>query len=168
MQRAELSMQTTQAQLKRRSLTAEEVAKQKMARTQLRIIIAVAALALALTVLAQLTGIGAMKTELGSVMSEKPIRILVADTGEVRVTDLDGGRDYLTFSEGRGAFFRSIERAFSLKRRTGDVAADAPYMITTWSTGRMTLNDPATGHQVPIDAFGVSVTETFADLIDRP
>ena len=168
MSRAELTMPDTRTALHRRALTREQIAKEKTARTMLRVIMSIAALALALTIVAKFTGIGTVKTEYGTVVSEKAISILIDDRSHVRVTDGSGEEVYLSFSDGRGGFFRGVERAFSLKRRTGNVPADAPYVITRWSSGRMTLNDPATGHQVPVDAFGLSVNDTFADLMDRP
>jgi hypothetical protein len=38
-------------------------------------------------------------------------------------------------------------------------------VVTRWESGRVTLNDPATGHQVPVDAFGPMVTKMFAPLV---
>ena len=40
-----------------------------------------------------------------------------------------------------------------------------PFRLTRWSDGRLSLDDPATGRRIELDAFGPTNTAVFAHLM---
>ena len=138
---------------------------QRQARVMLKIILAVACLGLVLASLGRFTGIGTEKVVNGSVVSTYLVTMMVEADDAVVLRSVETGQIVIGFDKGRGGFLRSAIRAFGLKRNQMKIAPATPFMVTRWESGRVTLNDPATGHQVPVDSFGPTVTKMFAPLV---
>jgi hypothetical protein len=115
---------------------------QRQAKLMIKIILAVACLGLVLASLGRFTG-------------DDAVALRSVETGQIVVA----------FDKGHGGFLRSAIRAFGLKRNQMKIAPATPFMVTRWESGRVTLNDPSTGHQVPVDSFGPMVTKMFAPLV---
>ena len=139
--------------------------RERQANRMLIVIAIVVFAALSLTLTAKLTGFGLSQTELGQPVISQPMSIALEAEGHIVVSNPQTGEVYLTYSDGRGGFFRSILRAFSLKRRAYNVPDSTPFQVTRWDSGRLTLDDPATGHSIPVDSFGRSVTDIFAPIV---
>jgi putative photosynthetic complex assembly protein len=140
-------------------------AGQQQARLMIKIIASVACLALALASLARFTGIGAERIDHGNAVATYPVTIMVDAKDAVAMKSIDTGQVIVGFDKGHGGFLRNTIRAFDLKRHQMNIEPQAPYIVTRWESGRITLNDPATGHQVPVDSFGPMVTKMFAPLV---
>lgn len=52
------------------------------------------------------------------------------------------------------------------RRREGMGAPTAPFHLTRWSDGRLTVDDAATGKLIELDAFGPDNAGVFARLLD--
>jgi putative photosynthetic complex assembly protein len=139
--------------------------RERQARLMLRLVFSIAGLALALTILARLTGIGTDLHPLGAPIASHAVTIIETADKSVVFSDAVAGKVLLSYDAGRGGFFRSVLRAFALKRRAAGIAPEAPFDVTRWESGRITLSDPATGHRVPVDSFGPGVTRMFAPLV---
>ena len=141
------------------------VAGQKQARLMIKIIVLVACTGLMLATIAKLTGIGAERVVNGSVVASYPVTMMLEADDSVTLKSALTGAVIVGFDSGRGGFLRNTIRAFGLKRNQMKIAPQTPFMVTRWESGRITLNDPATNHQVPVDAFGPMVTKMFAPLV---
>ena len=138
---------------------------QRQARVMIKIILAVAFLGLVLASLGKFTGIGAEKVVNGAVVATYPVTMMVEADDAVALRSVETGEIVVGFDKGHGGFLRSAIRAFGLKRNQMKIAPATPFVVTRWESGRVTLNDPATGHQVPVDSFGPTVTKMFAPLV---
>ena len=138
---------------------------QRQARVMLRIILAVACFGLVLASLGRFTGIGAERVVNGAIVATYSVTMMVEGDDAVALRSVETGDIIVDFDKGRGGFLRSAIRAFGLKRNQMKIAPATPFEVTRWESGRVTLNDPATGHQVPVDSFGPTVTKMFAPLV---
>jgi putative photosynthetic complex assembly protein len=138
---------------------------QRQARVMLKIILTVACFGLVLASLGKFTGIGAAKVVNGAVVASYPVTMMVEADNAVALRSVETGKIIVSFDKGRGGFLRSSIRAFGLKRNQMKIAPATPFVVTRWESGRITLNDPSTSHQVPVDSFGPTVTKMFAPLV---
>jgi putative photosynthetic complex assembly protein len=148
-----------------RTLTPAQAIRERQARLMIRIVFAIAGLALALAVLAQTTGVGSEKVERGQPIALRSVTIIADPDGALVMRDAATGQALVTHEAGKGGFMRGLIRALALKRDAQHIAAETPYELRRWNSGRLTLNDPATGHQLPLDTFTPAVTRLFAPLV---
>lgn len=62
-------------------------------------------------------------------------------------------------------FLRATMRGLARQRLRQDAGRSTPFRLTEWADGRLTLEDPATGRKVEMEAFGISNEEVFARLL---
>lgn len=141
------------------------IAGQHQARLMIKIIASVAALALVFAMVGKFTGLGADRVVNGAVVATYPVTMMIEGDDAVALKSVETGAVIVGFDKGHGGFLRGAIRAFGLKRHQMNIEPQAPYVVTRWESGRITLNDPATNHQVPVDAFGPTVTKMFAPLV---
>jgi putative photosynthetic complex assembly protein len=139
---------------------------QRQARLMIKIIASIAMLALVFAIVGKFTGIGADRVVNGAVVATYPVTMMLDADDAVALKSAETGAVIVGFDKGHGGFLRGAIRAFGLKRHQMNIAPAAPYVVTKWESGRVTLNDPSTGHQVPVDAFGPMVTKMFAPLVE--
>ncbi|MCU0832301.1 MAG: putative photosynthetic complex assembly protein PuhC [Rhizobiaceae bacterium] len=140
-------------------------ARERQARLMIKIVFGIAGLALALAVLAQTTGIGAEKVVRGQPVQSRLVTIMAEPDGALVMRDAASGATLARHAPGEGGFMRGLIRALSLRRDAQHVAPATPYELRRWDSSRITLNDPATGHQLPLDTFTPAVTRMFAPLV---
>lgn len=87
------------------------------------------------------------------------------DDGSVVVLDASHSRELLRAEPGTNGFMRSTMRGLARERRASGLGADVPFRLTQWADGRLTLDDPATGRRVELEAFGASNHQVFARLL---
>jgi putative photosynthetic complex assembly protein len=146
-------------------ITAEDAKRERQARLLIKFLGMLAVLAFLLALLAQTTGIGAAKTDHGQAVATYDVTMMEAEDGTVALRSAKDGAVLVGFDRGRGGFLRNSIRAFSLKRRQLNVAPEVPFTVTRWESGHITMTDIGTGHQIPVDAFGPTVTAMFAPLV---
>ena len=67
--------------------------------------------------------------------------------------------------EGQNGFLRATMRGLAQVRRRAGGGAEAPFRLTAWRDGRITLDDPQTGRHVELAAFGSTNEAVFARLL---
>jgi len=89
------------------------------------------------------------------------------DRADGGVTALDGrtGAPVVTFAPGTNGFVRGALRALARQRRLNGIGPAAPFLLTRWSDGRLTLDDSTTGSHVELDGFGPTNVAAFAALL---
>jgi putative photosynthetic complex assembly protein len=150
--------------LRPRELTPEQALRERQAVLMIKLVFLIAALAIALTVLARLTGIGTELVARGAPVDARAITLIQRADGHLIMADATTGAIHSDSTPVQGGFLRGVVRAFSLKRNAQGVPHEAPYAVTRWDSGRITLNDLSTGHQVPLDSYGPTVTDIFTPL----
>lgn len=142
------------------------VAAQNQARMMLKIIGVICFLGLLFVCLGKFTGLGVENVENGSMVQTHQVTMMIEADDTVALRSHESGAIVAGFDRGRGGFLRNAIRAFGLKRNQMKIPPQTPFVVTRWESGRITLNDPATNHQVPVDAFGPMVTKMFAPLVE--
>ena len=66
---------------------------------------------------------------------------------------------------GENGFLRGTLRGLARTRRSEGVDASTPFHLLAWSDNRLTLDDPATGRHVELEAFGYTNEAVFARLL---
>ncbi len=111
----------------------------------------------------------------GMDISQIPTTATVVDARELRFTDsTDGAVMVYAVSDeqliavlepGTNSFIRGVLRSLNRERRFQNVNIYQPYRLVRWDDGRLSLEDPATGQQVDIGAFGRTQLDAFAALL---
>lgn len=98
----------------------------------------------------------------GQVTASRALRFADLPDGSVAVSDATSGARIATLepAENRG-FVRGVLRALARERRQGGMGADQAFQLELWSTGALTLTDPATGRVVELSAFGQTNRAAF-------
>ena len=124
---------------------------------------AMVGLSLVAAVAGRMTNTGVVETT-GSVITERDLRFADGTDGSVIITDArDGGPvEILT---GENGFIRGALRGLARTRRSEGIGSEAAFHLASWSDGRLTLDDPATGRHLELEAFGSLNTEVFGRLL---
>lgn len=124
-----------------------------------------AAVGLSLVVAAtgRITHIGAVQTT-GTPVAVRDLDFADSADGSVVVTDARDGSPVAVFT-GENGFLRGTMRGMARTRRSEGVGPQAPFRLSGWSDGRLTLDDPATGRHIELEAFGSSNTGVFGRLL---
>jgi putative photosynthetic complex assembly protein len=85
--------------------------------------------------------------------------------GAVYIRDAADGSLIDIAQPGTNGFLRASLRGLARERRAQGVGAEVPFRLTHWADGRLTLDDPATGRHLEMEAFGHSNAEVFAHLL---
>nr|WP_264581203.1 photosynthetic complex assembly protein PuhC [Rhodoblastus acidophilus] len=84
--------------------------------------------------------------------------------GGIAVTDADSGAVLSMVAPGTNGFLRSTMRGFAHARTLGGIGPQAPFALTRWNDGTLSLIDDTTGRRVDLDAFGPNQSASFAKL----
>jgi putative photosynthetic complex assembly protein len=87
--------------------------------------------------------------------------------GGVDVYDSSGSRPVDTVMPGSNAFLRATLRGMAQQRKREGAGDAAPFRLTAWADGRLTLDDEATGRHVELVAFGPTNAAAFARLLPQ-
>jgi putative photosynthetic complex assembly protein len=99
----------------------------------------------------------------GAVM-ERDLRFADRADGAILVYQ-EGVAAPLTVVTGQAGFLRGTLRALARERRLDRLGADAPFRLSAWADGRLTLDDTATGQRIELEAFGSDNAAVFARLL---
>jgi putative photosynthetic complex assembly protein len=94
----------------------------------------------------------------------RDLRFEDRDDGAVTVRD-GGGAMVAVLPPGTNGFIRGALRGLARERRREEASMSAPFRLTDWTDGRLTLEDPATGRTLDLRAFGVTNAGAFARLL---
>ncbi len=66
---------------------------------------------------------------------------------------------------GENGFLRGTLRGLARTRKSEGIDATMPFHLAAWNDNRLTLDDPATGRHVELEAFGPTNEAVFAKLL---
>jgi len=119
-----------------------------------------------LAVLATQFGIGKSRDEYGAAVAQRSLSFDDAPDGGIVVTDGATGALALTLPAGTNGFLRGSLRALADRRRISQLPHDAPFLLTAWQDGRITLDDPLTKQRIAVSSFGPTQVKSFVALLD--
>jgi putative photosynthetic complex assembly protein len=128
-----------------------------------------AALLVAFTVtsaaVARISGLGTVQMPESALVESRPLRFEDMRDGSIRVTDARTGQVAASVEPGTNGFIRGTLRGLARERKRQGIGIEPPFMLTRWADGRLSLEDPATGRVIALDAFGPTNGEAFAQLL---
>jgi putative photosynthetic complex assembly protein len=132
----------------------------------LRVAVIVVLATFTLAVLASQFGIGKSRDEYGAPVAQRSLSFDDAPDGGILVTDGVTGELALTLPSGTNGFLRGSLRALADRRRIAQLSQEAPFMLTAWEDGRVTLDDPLTKQRIAVSSFGPTQVKSFVALLD--
>jgi putative photosynthetic complex assembly protein len=114
---------------------------------------------------ARLTGFGASHVSYGVPLESRDLRFADRTDGAVVISEAGTGRVVDVASPGTNGFLRSTMRGLARDRKRQDLGAEAPFRLTRWADGRLSLQDEATGRSIDLGAFGPTNAAVFAHLM---
>lgn len=124
---------------------------------------ALVAIALITATVGRSTDTGATQPA-GSAVTERELRFEDRSDGAV-VIYAGAENQPIDVLTGENGFLRGTLRGLARARRMEGASPAAPFRLTAWSSGRLTLDDPLTGRRVELEAFGPVNTAVFARLL---
>ena len=85
--------------------------------------------------------------------------------GAVAVVDARTNENLQVLPPASNGFVRATMRTFVRDRRSRGIDATAPFHLTASTDGRLTLDDPMTGRNVELEAFGRTNAAIFAGFL---
>jgi putative photosynthetic complex assembly protein len=114
---------------------------------------------------ARLTGFGTSHVPGGTPLESRDLRFADRSDGAVVITEAKTGRVVEVASPGTNGFLRSTMRGLARDRKRQDLGTEAPFRLTRWADGRLSLQDEATGRSIDLGAFGPTNAAVFAHLM---
>lgn len=85
--------------------------------------------------------------------------------GAVVVSDASTGETVKVIGYGKEGFTRATMRRMAKRRARAGLTADAPFTLTRWENGALSLYDPETGARAELHGFGSDHSGAFAELL---
>jgi putative photosynthetic complex assembly protein len=124
---------------------------------------AVVGLSLAVAATGRITNIGATPVA-GTVIAARDLRFADGADGSVIVTDARDGTPVEVLT-GENGFIRGTLRGLARTRKSEGIGPEDAFRLAAWNDGRLTLDDPATGRHIELEAFGPTNTAVFGRLL---
>jgi len=105
--------------------------------------------------------------EWSELTESRELRFLDRHDGAVVILAHPDGDPVEVLAPGTNGFVRGVMRGMARERRSKNVGTEPPYRLSSWSDGRLTLDDPSTGRWVELVAFGPDNFQAFAQLLDH-
>lgn len=132
-------------------------------------IFALVAFALVATLGSRLSGVGTLYSPEPTPVESRTLHFKDRQDGAVVVLDAgdgaDAGQPVAVLAPGTNGFIRGTLRGLARERRMNSIGTEPPFVLTRSSDGRVTLQDPSTGQQIDLDAFGPTNAGAFAKLL---
>lgn len=96
----------------------------------------------------------------------RPMVFRDAPAGAIAVYDEGAREPFVVLPRESNTFMASALRLMGQSReRRSKAGPEAPFVLTLWSDGKLSLSDPATGEVLELAAFGQTNAKTFAQLL---
>jgi len=105
-------------------------------------------------------------TERGEAVASRELRFEDESDGTITVRDAANGEALERLAVGEDGFVRSVMRGLVRERRAQGLGPEVPFRLTTWTSGFVSLEDPATGRTIELTAFGPDNVAAFVRLVD--
>ncbi len=133
----------------------------------LRVAVAMVILTFTMAILASQFGIFKAADVYENPVAQRALSFADAADGGILVRDGSTGETALTLPPGTNGFLRGALRAMADRRRVAGKSHDAPFVLTAWGDGRVTIEDPQTGERIAVSSFGPTQVKSFVALLDR-
>ena len=120
---------------------------------------------LLLVTLARVTGYTPDRPAPSPVVESRDLRFEDRADGSIAVYAGADGALVDTLAPGTNGFVRGVLRGLARERRAEKVGPEAPFRLTHWADGRLSLDDPSTGRHVDLEVFGPTKSGAFADIL---
>jgi len=122
-------------------------------------------LSLLLAGTARWSGRGRTELPTAAVVESRALRFEDRADGGIEVREAPGGALVALLPPSSNGFLRGVLRSLVRERRQELLGSAAPFRLTRWSDGRLSLEDPATGRTVALEVFGPSNAVVFARFL---
>ncbi len=129
--------------------------------------IALVGFTLAASGFSKVSGIGAVRMSETRAVETIALKFEDQDDGGVAVVDARDGAAIYRVEPGTNGFIRATMRGLAQERRRDGVGDETPFVLTHWTDGTMSLEDPTDGRRIDLDAFGPTNAQAFAQLFVR-
>ncbi|GAB1717002.1 MAG: hypothetical protein NTAFB05_20440 [Nitrobacter sp.] len=121
----------------------------------------------------RLTGIGTVRANYTGTVWAMSFRFEDRPDGGINVVAPESGATIGVLPAGSDGFVRTVLRSLAFDRERQGVGAAGPaFVISKWSDGHTTIDDPATNRRVDLAAFGAGNMQSFEKVIamrgDKP
>uniref|UniRef100_A0A8J4HA29 Photosynthetic complex assembly protein n=1 Tax=Acidicaldus sp. TaxID=1872105 RepID=A0A8J4HA29_9PROT len=93
------------------------------------------------------------------------IRFADRPDGAITVSGASDGRLIVVIAPRSDDFLRATIHSLAYGRELSHLGPDLPFRLTMWRSGRFTLEDPATGWHIDLEAFGATNAAAFVPLL---
>lgn len=108
----------------------------------------------------------ALREQAGTLPSQqRSLRFQDGADGAVLISDADSGEPVAKLGREGSGFVRGVMRGLARERRQHGFGSDAPFRLTLWRNGALTLADPLTGRVIELNGFGQTNRQAFASLL---
>ena len=114
---------------------------------------------------ARLTGLGTTTTADPPTVAQRELRFEDRADGGIDVLDARSGQRIGDVDPGTNGFLRSAMRGLARERKRSGLDDSQPFRLLGRADGRLTLEDPATGRRIDLEAFGSTNAAVFARLL---
>ncbi len=118
---------------------------------------------IAMAAFVRLTGIGKSETEFAAVAAERELHFREIDTGTIEV--IAEGRRIATLDANEDGFIFGVLRGLGHHRKVSVANINHPYIVSLRTDGRLLLEDPLTGDQLDLRAYGTDNAAAFRELL---
>lgn len=133
----------------------------------LRVAIAIIAVVFTMAILSSQFGIFKSPDVYENPVAQRALSFADAPDGGILVRDGSTGEVALTLPPGTNGFLRGALRAMADRRRVSQKSPDAPFLLTAWGDGRISIEDPETGQRIAVSSFGPTQVRSFVALLDK-
>ena len=120
----------------------------------------------------RLTGVGTVRVDYGGAARSMSFRFEDRPDGGITVIAPESGAALGVVPAGSDGFVRTVLRSLAFDRERQGVGAGPAFVISRWSDGHTTIDDPATKRRVDLAAFGAANMQSFEKVIamrgDKP
>jgi putative photosynthetic complex assembly protein len=141
--------------------------EQQVPRSALLAAAGVIAVAIVLAGAARVSDIGTTHMPESSVVTSLDLRFMDRDDGAVVIYSAADGHLVDVLPHGTNGFARGVLRGLARDRRRSEIGAQQPFRLVRFADGRLSLDDPATGRRIDLDAFGPTNVAVFARLMTQ-
>jgi putative photosynthetic complex assembly protein len=113
---------------------------------------------------ARLSDIGTLHMPQAKPVETIFLRFEDRDDGGVAVRDAATSDLVFLVQPGTNGFIRATLRGLAQERKRSSIGDVAPFRLTRWTTGSLSLDDETTGRHVNLEAFGPTNSGAFAQF----
>jgi putative photosynthetic complex assembly protein len=107
------------------------------------------------------------KTTMAESTATRSIELRFQDRSDGGISVLNASSNQVieVLAPGSNGFIRTVMRGLARDRRMHNEGPDAPFRLTQWANGALSVDDLATGRRIELKAFGLPNAAVFARLM---